>query len=141
MGFSIQGIQSPVSGYKNPPWTSRYAMSEFDKTFYTIGEVSRKTGIEPHVLRYWESEFPQLRPKKNRAGNRAYRIRDIELLSVIKHLLYEEKFTISGAKKKLSSRRASRTNPESNNSNGGLNVKSLQDLVKQLESVLTVLES
>lgn len=60
------------------------------------------TELEQHVLRYWESEFPQLKPKKNRAGNRAYREKDIEIINYIKHLLYEEKFTITGAKKKLS---------------------------------------
>ncbi len=71
------------------------------KVYYSISEVCRLTGLEPHVLRYWESEFSQLRPKKNRAGNRAYREKDIELICYIKHLLYEEKFTIPGAKKKL----------------------------------------
>ncbi len=72
------------------------------KLYYSISEVCTFTGLEPHVLRYWESEFPQLRPKKNRAGNRAYREKDIEVIKYIKHLLYEEKFTIPGAKKKLS---------------------------------------
>jgi DNA-binding transcriptional MerR regulator len=64
--------------------------------------VCTKTGLEPHVLRYWESEFAQLRPKKNRAGNRAYRDKDIEVIRYIKYLLYEEQYTIPGAKKKLS---------------------------------------
>ncbi|MBN1981156.1 MAG: MerR family transcriptional regulator [Chitinivibrionales bacterium] len=72
------------------------------KTYYSIREVCELTGLEPHVLRYWESEFPQLRPKKNRAGNRAYRDKDIEIIVTIKHLLYEEQYTIPGAKKKLS---------------------------------------
>jgi|WetSurMetagenome_2_1015567.scaffolds.fasta_scaffold504336_1 DNA-binding transcriptional MerR regulator len=71
------------------------------KTYYSISEVCGQIGLEPHVLRYWESEFSQLRPKKNRAGNRAYRDKDIEVARYIKHLLYEEKFTIPGAKKKL----------------------------------------
>lgn len=71
------------------------------KTYYSISEVCSFTSLEPHVLRYWESEFPQLRPKKNRAGNRAYREKDILLINNIKHLLYDEKFTISGARKKL----------------------------------------
>jgi len=70
------------------------------KTYHSISEVCMMTGLEPHVLRYWESEFPQLRPKKNRAGNRAYRGRDIELVNYIKHLLYEEQYTIPGARKK-----------------------------------------
>jgi len=72
------------------------------KLYYSISEVCSMTELEQHVLRYWESEFPQLKPKKNRAGNRAYREKDIEIINYIKHLLYEEKFTITGAKKKLS---------------------------------------
>ena len=71
------------------------------KVYYSISEVCKETGLEPHVLRYWESEFSQLRPKKNRAGNRAYREKDIKIVEYIKYLLYEEKFTIPGAKKKL----------------------------------------
>lgn len=76
------------------------------KTYYSISEVCSQTGLEPHVLRYWETEFSQLRPKKNRAGNRAYREKDIELLQYIKNLLYEQQFTIPGAKKKLSESRS-----------------------------------
>jgi DNA-binding transcriptional MerR regulator len=59
------------------------------------------TGVKPHVLRYWETEFPTLRPKKNRAGNRNYRPKDIKAILVIRDLLYKEKFTINGARKKL----------------------------------------
>ena len=76
-------------------------MSDCKKTYYSISEVCGKTGLEPHVLRYWETEFQQLRPKKNRAGNRAYRDKDIGIIRYIKYLLYEEQYTIPGAKKKL----------------------------------------
>jgi len=69
--------------------------------YYSISEVSEMTGVKAHVLRYWESEFPSLRPKKNRAGNRNYRPKDIKAVLVIRDLLYKEKFTISGARKKL----------------------------------------
>jgi DNA-binding transcriptional MerR regulator len=69
--------------------------------YYSISEVAEMTGVKPHVLRYWESEFPTLRPKKNRAGNRSYRPKDIKAILVIRDLLYKEKFTISGARKKL----------------------------------------
>jgi DNA-binding transcriptional MerR regulator len=72
------------------------------KTYYSISEVCTRTSLEPHVLRYWESEFAQLRPKKNRAGNRAYRDKDIEIIEYIKFLLYDQQYTIPGAKKKLS---------------------------------------
>lgn len=75
------------------------------KIYFSISEVCEQTGLEPHVLRYWESEFPQLRPKKNRAGNRAYRAKDIALIEQIRGLLYEEKFTIPGAKKRLAQAR------------------------------------
>ena len=71
------------------------------KMYYSISEVSEMTGVKAHVLRYWETEFPTLRPKKNRAGNRNYRPRDIKAILVIRDLLYKEKFTISGARKKL----------------------------------------
>jgi len=71
------------------------------KMYYTISEVAEMTNVKAHVLRYWETEFPSLRPKKNRAGNRNYRPRDIQAILVIRDLLYKEKFTISGARKKL----------------------------------------
>ena len=71
------------------------------KAFYSIGEVSRITGVHTHVLRYWESEFPMLAPQKNRAGQRVYRKRDVEMALRIKELLYEDQYTIAGAKKRL----------------------------------------
>jgi DNA-binding transcriptional MerR regulator len=71
------------------------------KLYYSISEVCTMTGLEQHVLRYWESEFPQLRPKKNRSGNRAYRSKEIKIIRYIQYLLYEEKYTIPGAKKKM----------------------------------------
>ena len=73
-----------------------------DKMFYRIGEVGRITDVKPYVLRYWESEFKLLRPIKNKAGQRIYRRRDIETILDIKNLLYKKKYTIAGAKKKLS---------------------------------------
>lgn len=72
-----------------------------DKLFFKIGEVCEITGVQPHVLRYWETEFPQLAPQKNRAGQRVYRRRDVELVFHIKRLLKEEGYTIAGAKKRL----------------------------------------
>jgi len=72
------------------------------KVYYSITEISELTKVKPHVLRYWESEFPVLSPRKNRAGNRVYQGKEIKLIFLIKHLLYEEGYTIAGAKKKLS---------------------------------------
>jgi len=72
------------------------------KLYHSISEVCNMTGLEPHVLRYWETEFSQMRPKKNSAGNRAYRSKEIQYVHYIRYLLHDEKFTIQGAKKKLS---------------------------------------
>ncbi|MFQ5537505.1 MAG: MerR family transcriptional regulator [Gemmatimonadota bacterium] len=71
------------------------------KAYYSIGEVCDLTGLKPHVLRYWETQFDILNPTKNRAGNRVFRPKEIELILLVKHLLYEEKYTIEGARKRL----------------------------------------
>lgn len=71
------------------------------KAYYSIGEVCDLTGLKPHVLRYWETQFDVLNPTKNRAGNRVFRPKEIELILLVKHLLYEEKYTIEGARKRL----------------------------------------
>jgi DNA-binding transcriptional MerR regulator len=80
---------------------NRAAVSIPEKLFFKIGEVCDITGVQAHVLRYWESEFPMLAPQKNRAGQRTYRKRDVEMVLRIKELLYEDQYTIAGAKKKL----------------------------------------
>jgi DNA-binding transcriptional MerR regulator len=72
-----------------------------EKIFFKIGEVCDLVGVQAHVLRYWETEFPMLSPQKNRSGQRTYRRRDVEIALRIKELLYDELFTIAGAKKKL----------------------------------------
>jgi DNA-binding transcriptional MerR regulator len=72
-----------------------------EKLYYRIGEVEQVTGVPAYVLRYWESEFKLLRPKKNPAGQRLYRPRDVELVQRIKTLLYDERLTLEGAKKRL----------------------------------------
>jgi DNA-binding transcriptional MerR regulator len=74
------------------------------KLYFSISEVSELTSVKPHVLRYWESEFPDLRPKKNRAGNRSYRERDIKMVMSIRDLLYKQGFTIQGARMQLRDR-------------------------------------
>ena len=72
-----------------------------DKLFFKIGEVAKLAGVEQHVLRYWEDEFETLQPNKNRSGQRLYEKKDVELILEIQRLLYLEKYTIAGAKKKL----------------------------------------
>ena len=71
------------------------------KPFLKIGEVAKLLGVKPHVLRYWESEFPSLKPRKNPSGQRIYAKADIEAIVEIKNLLYNQRYTISGAKKML----------------------------------------
>ncbi|HIC70135.1 MAG TPA: MerR family transcriptional regulator [Candidatus Latescibacteria bacterium] len=71
------------------------------KAYYSIGEVCDLTGLKAHVLRYWETQFELLRPTKNRAGNRVFRPKEIELILLMKHLLYDKKFTIDGARQRL----------------------------------------
>lgn len=80
---------------------NRAAVSIPEKLFFKIGEVCEITDVQAHVLRYWESEFPTLAPQKNRAGQRTYRKRDVEMVLRIKELLYEDQYTIAGAKKRL----------------------------------------
>ena len=76
------------------------------KEYYSMGEVCSLTGLRPHVLRYWETQFDVLHPVKNRAGNRVFRAGDIEQVMLVKHLLYEQKYTIEGARQKLGDLRA-----------------------------------
>src|SRR3954463_8928288 len=80
---------------------SQPAISIPQKLFFKIGEVCELAGVQAHVLRYWETEFPMLAPQKNRAGQRTYRRKDVEMALRIKELLYDEQYTIAGAKKKL----------------------------------------
>jgi len=81
--------------------------SDIKKLYYSIGEVSKMVDLKSYVLRYWETEFKQLSPPKNRAGNRTYRKKDIDLIIDIKDLLYNKKFTIEGARSVLGSKKYS----------------------------------
>ena len=75
--------------------------TEIKKLYYSISEVCKLTGLKSYVLRYWETEFRELKPPKNRAGNRTYRKKDIDIINKIKELLYDKKFTIEGARNQL----------------------------------------
>ncbi len=75
-----------------------------NRLFYRIGEISRITGLEPYVLRYWETEFPHLRPEKRKSGQRLYTRKDLDNILQIKRLLYQDGYTITGAKKKIRGR-------------------------------------
>lgn len=81
-------------------------MSELpEKLYYSISEVAEHTGVEPHVLRYWENEFPSLRPKRSRSGSRTYRRKDIDEILLIRKLLHQDGYRIEGARKMLRSER------------------------------------
>jgi DNA-binding transcriptional MerR regulator len=102
-----------------------------DKTYFRIGEVSRITGLEPYVLRYWESEFPQIRPRRADSNQRTYRKKDLEIIMEIKRLLYNERLTIEGARKKLKQKMAK----------GGGEREILAELKSELQDILRVLSS
>jgi DNA-binding transcriptional MerR regulator len=118
------------------------------KLYYKIREVCEIVGVEAHVLRFWEAEFPSLSPPKSKSGQRSYRPKDIELLLQIRKLLYEEGFTIAGARKKLSAGEAgatgkdSRAAPDASKSTPNLPRISgdLQKVKAELETILTLLD-
>jgi DNA-binding transcriptional MerR regulator len=86
-----------------------------DKLFFRIGEVSRIVGVPASVLRFWESEFPRIKPQRTDSGQRVYRRTDVELILTIKHLLYDQNFTIKGARKHLRTRTKTDPAPEDGN--------------------------
>jgi DNA-binding transcriptional MerR regulator len=106
--------------------------------FFSIGEVCSLTDLKPHVLRYWESQFRFLNPAKNRSGNRVYQRKEIELIMLVKHLLYTEKYTIDGARQKIDEhRRGGDLKPAAR---AALDLEALQSLESDLNDVLAILE-
>jgi len=110
-----------------------------EKLFYRIGDVSEITGIKPHVLRYWESEFKELHPRKNRAGQRLYQRQDVEFVLELKKLLYEQRYTISGARKLLA-RQAKQSRRVAPGKGAGEISKALNTCRLELRALLTLLE-
>jgi DNA-binding transcriptional MerR regulator len=106
--------------------------------FYSIGEVCALTDLKPHVLRYWESQFRFLNPAKNRSGNRVYKGREVELIMLVKHLLYTEKFTIDGARQRVDQYR--RTGELRASARRAFEAETVQDLSRSLEEVLAILD-
>ena len=105
--------------------------SKIKKLYYSIGEVSNMVGLKSYVLRYWETEFKQLSPPKNRAGNRTYRQKDINLILRIKDLLYNKKYTIEGAKAKIGSKNDNSASPITINESIVSNLKNeLQEIIR-----------
>jgi|TARA_B100000902_G_scaffold33981_1_gene40854 DNA-binding transcriptional MerR regulator len=114
------------------------------KLYYSIGEVSKITDLKQYVLRYWETEFKQLNPNKNKAGNRTYRQKDIDLILDIKNLLYKEKFTIEGARKMLSQPQKNAkevVKSEKSVVSNGLDKKTLVKIRSDLKSILDDLQN
>ncbi len=106
--------------------------------FFSIGEVCSLTDLKPHVLRYWESQFRFLNPAKNRSGNRVYQRREIELILLVKHLLYTDKYTIEGARQCIEHyRRTGQLKPVAHEA---LKTEALNDLRASLEQVLRTLD-
>jgi DNA-binding transcriptional MerR regulator len=114
------------------------------KLYYSISEVSEITELKQYVLRYWETEFSQLKPSKNRAGNRIYRSHDIDLLMEIKSLLYDRKFTIKGAQQYLKSplmiTRQTVTKKKIVKLSNSLDIQTLKDLRKGLGNLIKLIE-
>ena len=101
-----------------------------DKRYFRIGEASSIIGVEPYVLRYWESEFPQLKPQRADSKQRTYQKKDLETLLEIKRLLYQEKMTIEGAKRRLRQKKDDKTS---------LSRQSLESIREELREILEIL--
>jgi len=116
-------------------------MTEGERLYYSISEVCQMTGLKPHVLRYWETAFPMLKPGKNQAGNRIYRPRDVQLIKLIKKLLYDERFTVDGARQKLDDMKNGTSQMEfeleSKTSSSGV----LTELCEELQDIIRILGS
>jgi DNA-binding transcriptional MerR regulator len=112
-----------------------------DKLYFKIGEVSELLGVEPYVLRYWETEFPVLSPKKSGTGHRLYRRKDVELLLRIKHLLYEKRFTIEGARQSLHAEaRTPKTKTSKRNQQELFSDDPLPEIRRELADILAILK-
>jgi DNA-binding transcriptional MerR regulator len=113
-------------------------VSEPVQEYFSIGEVCQLTDLKPHVLRYWESQFRFLNPVKNRSGNRVYQRREIELIMLVKHLLYTEKFTIDGARKRIEQYR--RTGSLKLEARFALQSEAVEDLTKELHIIRDIID-
>lgn len=107
------------------------------RTYYSIGEVCSMIGVKPHVLRYWESQFDELKPNKNRSGNRVYQSGEIELIALIHKLVHEERYTVEGAKKRLGElQEAGATGEQTGEALQGVFLRSLQGELQELHDLL-----
>lgn len=109
------------------------------RQFYSIGDVCALTDLKPHVLRYWESQFRFLSPAKNRSGNRVYQRREVELILLVKHLLYTEKYTIDGARRKVDEHRRAGSGTLRSAARSALDQETLRGLEQELEAIVGLL--
>ncbi len=113
-----------------------------EKYFYTIGDVSELTGTKPHILRYWESQFKLLRPARRYSGHRKYTQREIDLITRIKFLILEKKFTLAGAKREMNRQITGKTNALSTSQQAPSSViPFLRDLKKDIDDCLSLINS
>ena len=137
-------MQSPTPLAVNAPGKQEIP----DKLYFRIGDVSRLAGVKAYVLRYWETEFPAIAPKKSGTGQRLYRRKDVELILEIKHLLYEKRFTIEGARKAIedrakpvaSAKRAAKAAPANQASLFGSPGPDLSTIRRELQDILSILK-
>jgi DNA-binding transcriptional MerR regulator len=115
-------------------------MSASGKLYYSISEVCDMTGLKPHVLRYWESAFPMLAPSKNQSGNRVYRSEDILLIRQISKLLYEERYTIDGARQKLQETMDPSDQMELVLDESGVAAETIGELKREIAEIIRILE-
>ncbi len=106
--------------------------------FFSIGEVCELTDLKPHVLRYWESQFRFLNPAKNRSGNRVYQRREVELIDLVKHLLYVDKYTIEGARQKVDEHRKKGELRQA--SRAALELQTIEALERELREITAMLQ-
>ena len=106
--------------------------------FFSIGEVCALTDLKPHVLRYWESQFRFLNPAKNRSGNRVYKSREVELIMLVKHLLYTEKYTIEGARQRIEHYR--RTGELRGSARIAMERETIRELRETIEDIVLILD-
>jgi len=117
----------------------RHAKAEPVREYFSIGDVCALTELKPHVLRYWESQFKFLSPAKNRSGNRVYQRREVELIQLVKHLLYTEKYTIGGARKKIEEQRKSGRQTVRHVTRAALDRSTLASLEGELAGIVDLL--
>ena len=114
--------------------------SSSDKLYYSISEVCSLTGLKPHVLRYWETAFPMLKPSKNQSGNRVYKQEDIILIKLISNLLYQERYTIDGARQKIEEMNSNDQQMELELEAATVSAEMIDGIKKEISDIIAILD-